>query len=151
MGGRMGFTVLPLAMTNGFLTDSVTIYEEVLPVFHESGKTLPSRVHRPDHQRVRHLLQSPAFHVPRVFHPTLRAAGPLRIDPIKMPPYIIDEIKRRQDEANIDRRPYAPSPLPPGEFPPDYERPQSQHRNPDIDGNTAETGERGVVIIDFEI
>lgn len=150
----MGFTVLPLAMTNGFATDSTMFHDEPLPT---SGEAHAAKTFRPNDHQVRHLIQSPSFRVPRGFHPStplrtgpvIEAAGPLKIKPVIMPRRIVDEINRRQQEE-ADQRPYAPSPLPPGDFPPGYEPPETQRRR-NIDGNSDETGERGVVIIDFNI
>lgn len=138
----MGITVLPLTMTAEFLTGALDLPEaEFYP--NVLSQPLPTRFRHthPVKENVWWKYQATGYRVPCLFHPLFQAARPLKIEPTRMPPHIIDDINRRRDEANIDRRPYAPSPVPPGEI---------QHHS-NIDGDSDETGERGVVIIDFEI
>lgn len=138
----MGIMISPLVLTSGFLTD--TIMESEVSPSSEAADSPPHHNHLVK-ERAWRKYQPSQRHVMRLFHPLLQAAQPL-----KMPAHIIDDINRRRREEENSRRPYAPSPLPPGEFPPGHERPESQHRS-NIDGDSGETGERGIVIIDFEI
>jgi hypothetical protein len=147
----MGITVLPLTMTAGFLTDTVDLSETNSP----PGVSSPPLLTRFHHthstpESAWRKYQGSGHRLPRMFHSLLHAAGPLKTLPTIMPPHIIEDINRRREEANIDRRPYAPSPSPPENFPPGYERPEGHHHS-NIDGDSHETGERGIVIIDFEI
>lgn len=146
----MGIMISPLVLTSGFLTGAPDLSEADFPP-NVLSPSLPTQFHHthPVKESTWRKYQDTGCRISRVFQPKLQAARPLKISPTIMPPHIIDDIKHRRDETHIDR-PYAPSPLPPEAYPPGYKRPESQH-HANIDGDSDETGERGIVIIDFEI